>query len=81
MNFPNILIQCSLNQMIIIKMTLDIILFYINYQQRKHRVVVYKTLYTKALECIIEKLVTHPYNDFQIIWKITIFRILMKIIW
>ena len=35
MNFQNILNQCSLYQMIIIHMTLDISLFYINYQQRQ----------------------------------------------
>ena len=35
MNFQNILNQCSLNQMIIIHMILDISLFYINYQQRQ----------------------------------------------
>ena len=35
MNFQNILNQCSLNQMIIIDMILDISLFYINYQPRQ----------------------------------------------
>ena len=35
MNFQNILNQCSLNQMIIIHMILDISLFYINYQHRQ----------------------------------------------
>ena len=35
MNYQNILIQCSLNQMIIIHMILDINPFYINYQQRR----------------------------------------------
>ena len=34
MNSQNILIQCSLNQMIIIDMILNINLYYINYQQR-----------------------------------------------
>ena len=37
MNFQNILNQCSLNQMLIIHMILDISLFYINYQQRQAR--------------------------------------------
>ena len=35
MDFQNILIQCSLNQMKLIYMILDINLFYINYQQRQ----------------------------------------------
>ena len=35
MNFQSILNQCSQNQMIIIHMILDIILFYINNQQRQ----------------------------------------------
>ena len=35
MNFQNILNQCSLNQIMIIHMILDISLFYINYQQRQ----------------------------------------------
>ena len=37
MNFQNILNQCSLNQMIIIHMILDMCPFYINYQQRQAR--------------------------------------------
>ena len=35
MNFANFWIQCSLNQMIIIHMILNIIIFYVNYQQRR----------------------------------------------
>ena len=35
MNFQNILSQCSLNQMMIIHIILDISVFYINYQQRQ----------------------------------------------
>ena len=49
----------------------------------------YKKLYTRTIltetpECINEKLDTHSFSGFfffQIIWKITKFRIIMKIVW
>ena len=48
MNFQNVLNQCSLNQMIIIHMILDISLFYVITKKDKHWVVMYKTLYTRT---------------------------------
>ena len=80
MNFQNILIQFT-NQMINIHMILNINFFYINYQQREHCAVMYKTLYipemlSKTPECIAEKLVTHSFSVFfpnymknYFIWK------------
>ena len=63
MNPQNILIQCSLNQMIIIHMILDINLFYINYQQRRAPEI--PEILTKTPECIIEKLDTHSFSGFS----------------
>ena len=73
MKFQSILNQCSLNQMIIIHMILDISLIYINYQQRQARDgYVYvlirhymPELLTKTPECITEKLDTHSFSGFS----------------
>ena len=71
MNFQNILNQCSLNQMIIIHMILNISLFYINYQQRqaldgwlciRHYI---PELLSKTPECMTEKLDTHSLSGFS----------------
>ena len=48
MNFQNILIQCSLNQMIIIHMIQDISLFCIMTNKDKHWAAMYKTLYNRT---------------------------------
>ena len=71
MNFQNILNQCSLNQMIIIHMIIDISLFYINYQQRQalDGYVLYvhyiPELLSRTPECITEKLDTHSFSGFS----------------
>ena len=66
-NYPNILIQCSLNQRIIIHMILNINLFYINYQQRRAICIrqYIPELPIKPMECIIENLIIHSVSVFS----------------
>ena len=87
MNSQNTLIQYSLNQMIFIHTILDTNLFYINYQHKQARGQLCIRYYISEILTKNTWMYTWKANDsfikyfFQIIWKIAIPRIKMKIVW
>ena len=74
------MIQFSLDRMIIIHIILDINLYLINHQQRRTLCCHIPELLNQTLKCIIEKLVIHLFSVFFIILKISIFKIVVKIV-
>ena len=68
MNFQNILIQCSLNLMIIIHMIIDINLYQLSTKTSTEWLCVrhyISEILTKNPECITEILATHSFSDFS----------------
>ena len=86
MNFQNILIQCSLNQMIIIHMILDINLFYIQLPTKTStgwlciRYYISELL-TQTPECLTEKLDTQSLSVFSDFMKNYYIQNCNKIVW